>query len=47
LATRKLAEANAGCRGAGILHLQRPFQERRKPERAVPHFLMVAKYDRQ
>jgi hypothetical protein len=36
LATRKLAvEANAGCRGAGILHLQRPFQERRKPERML------------
>jgi hypothetical protein len=34
MATRKLAvEVNAGCRGAGILHLQRPFQEPRKPER--------------
>jgi len=36
LATRKLAvEANAGCCGTGILHLQRPFQERRKPERIL------------
>src|ERR1019366_5888821 len=39
LATGKLAvEANAGCRGAGILHLQRPFQERRKPERILGMF---------
>jgi hypothetical protein len=34
-ATRKLAEANAGRCGAGILHLQRTFQERRKPERIL------------
>jgi hypothetical protein len=37
--TRKLAvEANAGCSGAGALHLQGLFQERRKPEQIVALF---------
>jgi hypothetical protein len=36
LATRKLAvETNAGASGAGILHLPRPFHERRNPERTL------------
>jgi hypothetical protein len=36
LATRALpVEANGGWRGAGILHLQRPFQEPREPERIL------------
>jgi len=35
LGTRKLAAEMKAGRGAGMLHLQRPFQEQRKPERIL------------